>query len=955
MCCLLWNPKSLQNKVDDFIALLEDEDIDIAAVVETWMPCQHNNVTAQLKESNYEIQHYNRDRDIRRGGGVALIYRNNFKLFKSKIYKFQTFECIQVSISCRNSSQMNFVVVYRFCEIPPSQFLSEFYNFIDNIFINLKSFIILGDFNLHVNEKMNPTITQFQDILATFSLTQFVDGPTHELGNTLDLVIGNSCDTNIKNLRIDFNNRSDHAYIFFNITNTVELTSTKSVLRKNFKSMNTDNFKCDIANKVDNYVSNIDGADFSEALSNFNELCSVCINDHVETKKVNIPSKAKPKWMDSQFRKSRAERRRLYKRWARTQCPIDRKNFENSRINTQNLSIEKQTEYFASAIESCNNSHKELSRLCKSLMDTSKSRVLPSYHSPEVMATHFNDYFIGKIVKIRSSFEGSGDRNPQQRCGNGMDTYEGTVMTDFQPISQEDLKKIILSKPIKTSPEDPLPAILFKSCVNEILPALTRLVNLSLSTGSLDGLKDSVVTPILKKAGLDPEVLKNYRPVSNIAYISKLIERAALVQADDHMDSINAHIPNQSGYKPKHSCETLLLRVINDILLNMDDLTCTIMLLLDLSAAFDTVDHDELLDMLWHELGFRGNVYNWFVEFLRDRRQAVNIDGHKSSFKDNKFGVPQGSVMGPFLFNIYVRNLIKTMEQMGFTIHGYADDHQILFSFKIDFQVAAIRRTIPHCLNFIGNWMNRHFLKLNPSKSQVIIFYPKAHSGQLVFDNLMLMDGSSIEITQQVYNLGVTFDSPLTFSPHITSTISQGYNLIRDVVGIRRYLSLEHLKTLVNSIIIGKVDNCNSLLYGISAYDRDRLQKFQNSCARTIYRKKKYDHVSGILKELHWLPSEARTYFKILCYVYKCIHDLAPSYLSELITIKRSHNLSLAIPRCRTQVGDRAFKCAGPRLWNALPVEVRMLGTLDRFKARLKHHLFTNFQQYKMQIGIYRT
>ena len=516
MSCLLWNPKSLQNKVGDFIALLDDEDIDIAACVETWMPCQHNNVTAQLKESNYEIQHYNRD--TRRGGGVALIYRNNFKFLKSKTYKFQTFECIQVSIASSTSTrQMNFVVVYRFCEITPSQFFSEFYNFIDNIFINLKSFIILGDFNLHVNEKMNPTITQFQDILATFSLTQFVDGPTHELGNTLDLVIGNNCDTNISNLRIDFNNRSDHA---FNVTNTVELTSTKSVLRKNFKSMDMDNFKCDIANKVHNYVSNVDSAPFSEALSNFNELCSVCINDHVETKKVNIPSKAKPKWMDSQFRKSRAERRRLYKRWTRTQCPIDRTTFENSRTNTQNLSIEKQTQYYATSIESCNNSHKELFRICKSLLDKSKNRTLPSYHSPEDMATHFNDYFIGKIVKIRSSFED----NAQRTYGNGMDTYEGTVMTDFQPISQEDLKKIILSKPIKTSPEDPLPAILFKSCVNEILPALTRLVNLSLATGSLDGLKDSVVSPILKKAGLDPEVLKNYRPVSNIAYISKLIE-----------------------------------------------------------------------------------------------------------------------------------------------------------------------------------------------------------------------------------------------------------------------------------------------------------------------------------------------------------------------------------------------------------------------------------------------
>ena len=113
----------------------------------------------------------------------------------------------------------------------------------------------------------------------------------------------------------------------------------------------------------------------------------------------------------------------------------------------------------------------------------------------------------------------------------------------------------------------------------------------------------------------------------------------------------------------------------------MDSSKCTIMLLLDLSAAFDTVDHSVLLDILWFELGFRGEVYRWFVAFLKDRRQAVGVDGKKSSFKANLYGVPQGSVLGPFLFNIYVRSLIKAMEQMGFTIHGYADDHQVLYSF----------------------------------------------------------------------------------------------------------------------------------------------------------------------------------------------------------------------------------------------------------------------------------
>ena len=174
-----------------------------------------------------------------------------------------------------------------------------------------------------------------------------------------------------------------------------------------------------------------------------------------------------------------------------------------------------------------------------------------------------------------------------------MDTYTGPIMSNFSFATPECLRKIILSKTIKSSPEDPLPGCLLKDCIDQLLPALTRLVNLSLSTGSMEGLKNSIVTPIIKKVGSDPEVLKNYRPVCNTLYLSKTIERTVLSQANNHMDLIKAHTPNQSGYKPFHSCETLLLRVTNDIYTNLDNSKCTIAVLLDLTAAFDTVDHNE--------------------------------------------------------------------------------------------------------------------------------------------------------------------------------------------------------------------------------------------------------------------------------------------------------------------------------------------------------------------------
>ena len=298
---------------------------------------------------------------------------------------------------------------------------------------------------------------------------------------------------------------------------------------------------------------------------------------------------------------------------------------------------------------------------------------------------------------------------------------------------------------------------------------------------------------------------------------------------------------------------------------------------------------------------------------------------------------------------------MKLMEDEGFVAHGYADDHQFLFSFHVDFQATAVRWTIPGALDIIGKWMNRYFLKLNTSKTQVIVFHPDLKYSDVPFSQIILSNGSRIQLSNQVYNLGVTLDSTMSFSPHISSSVSQGYGLIRNIAGIRKYISRDHLKTLVNSIIVAKFDNCNSLYSGISSFEAGRLRKFQNACARLIYSKNKRDHVSGIMQELHWLPCDARIFFKLVCYVFKCIHSLAPSYLSELLVVKNHQDLSLCVPRTLTSYGDRGFSCVGPKLWNSLPIDIRMVHSLDCFKSKLKHYFFNSFIEYKSKLNMYKT
>ena len=164
-------------------------------------------------------------------------------------------------------------------------------------------------------------------------------------------------------------------------------------------------------------------------------------------------------------------------------------------------------------------------------------------------------------------------------------------------------------------------------------------------------------------------------------------------------------------------------------------------------------------------------------------------------------------------------------------------------------------------------------------------------------------------------------------------------SIINKCIGSIKQIRLKMIQINVLKITIGQ----------------DRLRKFQNSCARLIYGKRKRDHVTAILQELHWLPTEARVYFKLLCQVFKCLHDIAPAYLSELISIRRDDDLTLNIPRTRSKYGDRAFSCAGPRLWNALPSEIRLLSKFDTFKSKLKHLLFSSFTQFKQKVHMYRS
>ena len=229
---------------------------------------------------------------------------------------------------------------------------------------------------------------------------------------------------------------------------------------------------------------------------------------------------------------------------------------------------------------------------------------------------------------------------------------------------------------------DPAPTWLVKSCLDVLAPSITEMVNLSPLSGCVpENWKTAVVIPLLQKPGLDL-VYKNFRPISNLPFISKVVEKAALQQLLIHCEK-NAPLPKcQSGFHKYHSTETALLKVQNNILMSKDNTEVTLLVLLNLSAAFDTTEHSILLNILQRDVGVSGTALNWFDSFLSGCKQRILVGDKTSDDFSLNCGVSQGSCKGPVLFSLYIFRLFNIISPHLPSVHGYADDTQIYLSFR---------------------------------------------------------------------------------------------------------------------------------------------------------------------------------------------------------------------------------------------------------------------------------
>lgn len=372
----------------------------------------------------------------------------------------------------------------------------------------------------------------------------------------------------------------------------------------------------------------------------------------------------------------------------------------------------------------------------------------------------------------------------------------------------------------------------------------------------------------------------------------------------------------------------------------------TALLALDISAAFDAVDHCILCDRARTVFGIDGLALDWLRSFVTDRAQYVAVGTERSEVNVCNSGVPQGSILGPLCFAMYVSPIDDVISCHKMRYHQYADDLQ-LYVAMVPSSFGDLSSVV-NCVNDVSRWFLENALLLNPNKTEAVVFGTRQRLQQIDRSHGINLAGSTVQFAEAVKLLGVTLDSTLSFDRYITEISRNCCFHIRALRHIRPLLTLDAAKSIAVCLTGARLDYCNSLLYGTTQCNIDRLQKLQNSLARAVFQAPWSTSAAELRKSLHWLPIKERITYKTALITFKVRRSGLPCYLHDMIddykpvrTLRSSDEQLLHQPMAKISFESRAFPIAAPAVWNSLSRDTRTATTVNSFKTRLKTELFS--------------
>ena len=928
------NCRSLANKIDDIVTLQNtiNLEFDVISLTETWLNTSNQDL---INLNNYNFINNNRIDNI--GGGTAIFIKKDHYFKKRDDIQFNSniYESISIEffLDKKNCILIN---IYRPPSSDTAEFLQQLETLLTNIINENKFIYLVGDLNIDIGIKSSFSL-QLLNTMASFFLFPTINIPTRTTlssSTIIDVIFTNNLDDfQSGTIMTDI---SDHFPLFISFPTFPNKThcgyiSYYNTSDKNLKKLYNallNNDWSNVSNKLDCNEA------FESFINTFHQLFTTFCPYNTKTRK-NF--KTSHPWFTDKIKKLINKKNSLFKKYKSTHSNINKTNFTTFRNYLNSLIKNEKKKYYINVFKLSEKNSKETWKNINKLINpklSSFNLILESntnvIKNKLDVANYFNNYFLN-LFKNSSSIEPDfikflGKPNP-------FSFY-------LAPTSSDEIIKTVQSMSNSSSLDHHnMSNKILKFIIVSISNILSILFNLSFSTGIFpDCLKLARVVPVFKSGStLD---VANYRPISVLSCISKILESIINTRLDSFLNNNNIIVNEQFGFRKKRSTEQAIMRILNEVIYCLDKGHFVSTVFLDFSRAFDSVSHDILILKLQHH-GIRGTQLNWFRSYLANRYQYVAIDNHNSSIGLVHSGVPQGSILGPKLFIIFINDLIKSSSVSRFSI--FADDSTMCTSAH---NIPELESNTNESLNNIYSWSTLNKINLNLKKTKHMIFNNGTRKLQPLDISLKIND-TLIENVSIFKFLGVIIDNKLLFKNHVEYILLKINRNIGVINKIKHLLPDKTLLLLYYSLIYSHLYYGN-LIWG-NTY-KTYLTKLYNSQKRVL-KAISFRHIintNDIFNKLGILPIFEINIFKSCCYIFKIMYnfDIVDDYLAlslklatKSIATRISYNFIFKHKSFKNHIQHRNICFYGVKHWNNLPLYVRSCTIFLPFKYKLKTFL----------------
>ena len=933
------NLQSSSGKRAEISNLLDSLKPDIVVATETWLDSSIQN--AEIFPDSFKV--FRKDRH-RHGGGVLVAVHSQFDCSEVREFQEDNCELIWVRLKLPGRKHLYVCSYYRPDVADEASFNAFNASLTKATSISNAHLIVAGDLNFPSwdwNEmKMKPNATYprlhntFIDALNDLGMEQMVKDPTRGQ-NTLDLVITNN-PQQIPRVEV-LPGLSDHDAVFCEINIHPQKRRQNPRRVPIYRNADWGSMK-DEMNELYKDIRSMANPTTEELWSSFRNKLQAAVEKYIPHKQTK-PKDSKP-WITPALRRLMKKRDRMFKKMRKQGCVEYEEQYKDLRREVQRQTRRLYWSYLNDIFEEADSSssstsastpdqaikHKRFWAYMKH-QKSSRVGVAPLRKDgrlsaiPREQANILNQQFLKAFSEGRTYTADEFSK----KCN--LPPVDHPII-DNVTISVQGVQKLLRGlQPGKAPGPDNISPRVLKELSDEIAPILTTIYQSSIQSGEVPSdWKEANVTPIFKKGEhYEPA---NYRPVSLTSVCCKVMEHILTSTIMTHLENNDILCHQQHGFRKRRSCETQLLGFTDELMNSMVQGKQTDILIMDFAKAFDKVNHSLLIHKLQY-YGIRGILKNWVSQFLSNRRQAVVVNGARSDFINVRSGVPQGSVLGPCLFLIYINDL---PDQLSSHVRLFADDtaaYNVVSS-------TADQQHLQQNLDLLADWERRWDMSFHPGKCVVL---PVARKRKILEPKYHL-HGHTLNTVNNVKYLGITLTSDLTWADHISNVCAKANKTLGF---IRRNLKISSRKVkqaAYKSYVRPLLEYCSSVWDPHTQESIGKLEAIQRRAARYVMRRyHNTSSVSEMLDELQWPKLEDRRRTARLSMMYKIHHNLAcaQNIRDQLQYLparqRRGHDEQFTLPYSKTQYLQDSFLRTTIKQWNSLPQETIEASTHDAFVA----------------------